>query len=93
MARSVEIIEAVRTGQSGPLPAFAQGGFTGPAPTYSEPTASAPLDRATALRLAVAAEQLAAQLASPAPVRAYVVYQDVTDAGQQLTTIQKNASF
>ncbi|MGI4870453.1 MAG: phage tail tape measure protein [Janthinobacterium lividum] len=93
VARSVEIIEAIRTGQ----PGFIQGGYTAsaaPAALASPgPSSAGALDQATALRLAVATEQLVAQLANPLPVRAYMVYKDVTDAGQQLTTLQQDASF
>jgi TP901 family phage tail tape measure protein len=94
VARSVEIIEAVRTGQVG---AFAAGGFTATsAPGYAPASSSADtgaLDRPTALRLAVAAEQLTYQLANPAPVRAYVIYKDITDAGDQLTQLQVDNSY
>lgn len=98
VAQSVSIIEAIRTGRSAPTPAaaFADGGYSAtPAPSYSAPSSSSAgaLDAATALRLAVATERLNQNLENPTPVRAYVVYRDVTDAGEQLTTLQVNASF
>jgi TP901 family phage tail tape measure protein len=93
VAQSVNIIEAIRTGRT---PAFAEGGYTATAPPgYGAPTSSSAggLDQATALRLAVATERLNQNLENPTPVRAYVVYRDVTDAGEQLTTLQVNASY
>ncbi len=98
VARSVGIIEAIRTGRSAPTStpaaAFAEGGYTA-TPGYGAPTSSGAgaLDQATALRLAVATERLNQNLENPTPVRAYVVYRDVTDAGEQLTTLQVNASY
>jgi TP901 family phage tail tape measure protein len=92
VARSVEIIEAVRTG--GATPAFAAGGYTASAPAAGgQGSSSGTLDRATALRLAVATEQLTAQLANPTPVRAFVVFKDIFTAQKDITKLQNDNSF
>jgi TP901 family phage tail tape measure protein len=99
VAQSVGIIEAIRTGRALSAGAFAAGGYSAtPAPSYAAPASAGPtsasgLDQATALRLAVAAEQLTQALANPAPVRAYLVYQDLTDKEQQLAQLKQLNSF